>query len=150
MKLNLMMTRSICLVALTAMTACNERQPGVDQETNSLGGVRKEAGDIMAAGQQMVSQTKAETVAASQKALDNMGSKIDALKQKTASTTGDAKAKTDAALDELGKLQDAAARQLDQLKGATQDTWRDAKAASDDAWSRLNEKYEQVKNDFNG
>jgi hypothetical protein len=150
MKLKRMITRSICLAALAALTACNERQPGVDQETNSLGGIRKEADDVMAAGQKMVSQTKAEAVAVSQKALDNMGSKIDALKQKAASNTGDAKSKTDAALDELGKLQDSAARQLDQLKGATQDTWKDAKAASDDAWSRLNEKYEQVKNDFNG
>lgn len=152
MKPNRVVVISISLAVMAAFTACNERQPGVEPGTDSssTGSLQQAAKNAVAASQKPVALAQAEAVHASQKALDNLGGKIDTLKQKAANRSGEARSKTDAALDELTKLQPAAARQPDQLKGATGETWPEAKAASDDAWLKLNETYERVKDVFNG
>jgi hypothetical protein len=93
-------------------------------------------------------QSKDEAVAALQRQLADMDTKIDALKEKSQPYTDAAKTNADSALATLREDRDKAAQKLDELKAATADKWKDVKAGFDSSMDKLKSKYEELKDKF--
>jgi uncharacterized protein (DUF3084 family) len=93
-------------------------------------------------------QNKDEFIAASEKKLKDLDTKMDELTAKAAGLKDDAKVQADKALATLKEQRTVLAKKLDELKNATADGWDKTKAAFTAAWADVEKAYADAKSKF--
>lgn len=96
-----------------------------------------------------VAEAKDAVVAAWDKQLADLDTKISELRKKSEGYKDDAKVAADQALASLGESRAKAAAKLEELKKTGADAWKDVKAGVDTAIGELEKAYEAAKAKFN-
>jgi hypothetical protein len=140
-------------LALAFSAGCSRsEQAGLDQKSETPTTAKAVADgfkDAAATTNEYVTENKDEFVAAADKRLSGLDTKISELAQKSASYKDDAKVQADKTLADLREQRDKLKTRFDELKKSGADTWKDSKAGFASALDGLEKSYENAQLQFN-
>jgi len=114
-----------------------------DTDKGSVESVKKEAQETLEAAKKFAEKQKQEYQQKIQKELDGLSGRIEQLKEKARSATGDALTRLNQGIADLEKKKGDAQRKLDDMKTAGAEAWTKLKSGLDNAVNEL-------KNTFQG
>jgi hypothetical protein len=142
-----------CSLSLSFFAGCSRSdQTGTNQQSETpitANAVADDFKDATARTKAYVTENKDEFVAAADKQLTELDTKISELAQKAASYKDDAKVQADKTLADLRVQRDKLQTQFNELKQSGADKWKDIKAGFTSALEEWDKTYEQVKSQFN-
>jgi len=112
--------------------------------------VGQKLNDAVVTARESLGQSKEQFVAAAETRLQQLDTKLDALRAKVSTLNADAKAEGEKAVEALKEQRAKLGTKLDEAKQASQESWREVKAGFDAAWQEIEKGYENLKAKFNG
>ena len=130
-----------------SLVGCEKKQEFVTPKTDTESAQQVDKNRSMATEQQL-KLMRDEFAAKLQQELNEMNTRLNELKAKALTLSGQAREKIDREVQSLEQEQKVAAQKIEELKAATSEKWDELKVGAADTMERLQRAYQKAKEEF--